>query len=141
MPVPAQDRYQPACLGDEVLAFRILSILEGGGGGEPDGKAQENMSVLQWCKIECYGTLNEKALGEFRKSLVEKKLQLRCNDHMEGKDILFLYIMYNGCSNMRKEENSGRKNSLCKMLIVILKYRFIVCSKSILMFVNVHIEI
>lgn len=54
------------------------------------------MSALQWCKIECYGTLNEKALGEFRKSLVGKKLQLRCNGQMERKDILFLCRMYNG---------------------------------------------
>lgn len=94
-------------------SFRIIS--------KPKKKNTNGQNTRKYvrsagCKIECYGTYNKKPLGEFRESLVYKILQLRCNGQMNGKEILILYIMYNGGGIVRKVENSGRKKVCAKYL-------------------------
>lgn len=49
MPVPEQDRYQPACLGDEVLVFRILSTLEKGARGGGESQMAKHKKICQLC--------------------------------------------------------------------------------------------
>lgn len=60
----------------------------------------------------------------------------------EEKKDLTLYVMYKGSAgNVRKEENSGRNKKFVHNTYSDTSIKLFACCKSILKFVNTHIEI